>query len=112
MDLRLLELRREKRLTQDDVAKHMKISRQAYALYETNQRHMNYDSLRILAELFSVSIDYLLGGKNRAVESLSEGEVQLVHKFRALDERGQSSVKALVDFEHSQVVKETKKATG
>ena len=40
MDLRLLELRREKQHTQEDVANYLKISRQAYALYETNQRHI------------------------------------------------------------------------
>lgn len=61
MKLRLLEFRKSKKLTQDEVAQYVKISRQAYVLYETNQRHMNCDSLYALAEFFSVSIAYMLG---------------------------------------------------
>ena len=112
MELRLLELRKAKNLTQDEVAQHMKISRQAYALYETNQRHMNYDSLRALSELFAVSIDYMLGGEHKNVEYLTDEELRLVRDFRELDERGRASVRALVDFERSQVRKNTKKAVG
>ena len=112
MGLRLLELRKARKLTQDEVAQYMKISRQAYALYETNQRHMNYDSLHALAELFSVSIDYMLGGENKNSEKLTDDELQLVRNYRELDERGRSAVKALVEFEHSQVRKDKKKAAG
>jgi len=112
MELRLLELRKAKNLTQDEVAQHMKISRQAYALYETNQRHMNYDSLRALAELFAVSIDYLLGGAHKNAENLTDEELRLVRDFRELDERGRASVKTIVEFEYSQVRKSKKKAVG
>ena len=109
MGLRLLELRKAKKLTQDEVAQYMKISRQAYALYETNQRHMNYDSLHAFAKLFAVSIDYILGGENKNTESLTDEELQLVRIFRELDERGRLSVGALVEFEYSQTQKEKKK---
>jgi len=102
MELRLLELRREKRLTQEDIAKYLNISRQAYALYETNQRHMNYEALHMLAELFSVSIDYLLGRSDRNLEYLSDEELSLIRQFRELDERGQKSIHVNVDFEYSQ----------
>jgi len=112
MKLRLLELRKAKKMTQDEVALRMKISRQAYALYESNQRHMNYDSLRALAELFSVSIDYMLGGDNKNTENLTDEELRLVRDFRELDERGRLGVKALVEFERSQVTPERKKAVG
>ncbi|MDR3208063.1 MAG: helix-turn-helix domain-containing protein [Oscillospiraceae bacterium] len=107
MELRLLALRREKQMTQDDVAKRLNISRQAYALYETNQRHMNYDSLRMLAELFAVSIDYLLGRDNRNSEYLTDDELELLRQYRTLDKRGQKTLQTLVAFERTQTKKPT-----
>ena len=103
MELRLLELRRKTQLTQEEVANHLQISRQAYALYESNQRHMSYDSLHMLAELFSVSIDYLLGRNKKNLEYVSDDELTLLRRFRELDERGHNSVQANLEFEYTQI---------
>lgn len=59
---RLKKLRLAKKLTQDDMAKLLGITRQAYGYYEsaTNQRETDHEATKKLANFFNVSIDYLL----------------------------------------------------
>ena len=56
----LLLLRKEKGLTQKDVADHLGISRQAYANYECGNREPDIGTLKMLSEYFGVSIDFIL----------------------------------------------------
>ncbi|MBO1910356.1 helix-turn-helix domain-containing protein [Sporosarcina sp. 6E9] len=60
---RLKKLRVSKKLTQEDMAKLLGITRQAYGYYEssTNQRETDHEATKKLANFFEVSIDYLLG---------------------------------------------------
>ena len=57
----LLRLRKEKGLTQEQVAKYLIISRQAYCRYENDQRELSLDFLCKLADLFEESTDVILG---------------------------------------------------
>jgi len=54
-------LRKNKGMTQTDVAKTLQISQQAYAKYETGETEADYKSLKKLSQIYNVSIDYLLG---------------------------------------------------
>ncbi|AFK85868.1 MULTISPECIES: helix-turn-helix domain-containing protein [Thermoanaerobacterium] len=58
---RLKELRKEKNLTQEDLAKILEISRSTIAGYETERKEPDYETLKKIADFFNVSIDYLLG---------------------------------------------------
>ena len=58
---RLLEQRKLNKLTQQQVAKHLGISQPSYIRYEHGSAEPSYDKLVMLADLFDVSIDYLLG---------------------------------------------------
>ncbi|MDR4943067.1 helix-turn-helix transcriptional regulator [Bacillus wiedmannii] len=58
---RLLTLRKERKLRQEDMAKQLGIARTTYAMYEQGNREPDYDTLIKLATFFEVSIDYLLG---------------------------------------------------
>jgi transcriptional regulator with XRE-family HTH domain len=58
---RLLKLRKEKKRTQEDVAKVIGVSRPAYTAYEKGNRTPDYGILQTLAEYFGVTTDYLLG---------------------------------------------------
>jgi len=99
--LRLKELRNLMNLTQADVAAQLLISRETYSRYETGEREMTYDALINLAELFSVSVDYILGRQENSFMALSDSEIPMIYRFRELDERGQHTVRALIAFEHS-----------
>ncbi len=58
---RLKELRKEKRLTQTEIAKIFNISAVAYLHYEKGQRQPPLELLADFAKFFGVSVDYLLG---------------------------------------------------
>lgn len=58
---RLLEQRKLNKLTQIEVANYLKISQPSYIRYENGSAEPSYDNLVKIADLFDVSIDYLLG---------------------------------------------------
>lgn len=58
---RLRELREKYGYTQDYVAEAINISRITYVRYENNMRNIRGPELEALADLYNVSVDYLLG---------------------------------------------------
>ncbi len=61
---RLKDLREDKDMLQNDIAKILKITRQQYSLYETEKRTMPIDLIDILATYYDTSIDYIMGRTN------------------------------------------------
>lgn len=59
--LRIKELRQQKGLKQDDIAKEFGISQQTISSYEKGIREPDITTLKKLADFFDVSLDYLLG---------------------------------------------------
>ena len=57
---RFKKLREENHYTQKYVAKYLNVARSTIAGYETKNRQPSHEKLTILAELFHVSVDYLL----------------------------------------------------
>ncbi|MFC5467685.1 helix-turn-helix domain-containing protein [Cohnella suwonensis] len=64
MGERLRELRLRRKISQEEVAKHIGITRSAYSHYEINNRQPVYETLIKLAAFFDVSLDYIIGGAN------------------------------------------------
>ena len=58
---RLRELRDEKDLTQNEIAKMLGMSQTGYSKYETGENDIPTDVLIKLANFYNTSIDYLLG---------------------------------------------------
>ena len=58
---RLTELRKLNHITQRQVAQTLNISQPSYIRYENGSAEPNLENLVRLAELFDVSVDYLLG---------------------------------------------------
>lgn len=58
---RLVELRKERKMTQEELANVLGISRSALSLYETDKRQPDFQTICRLADFFNVSVDYLLG---------------------------------------------------
>ena len=59
--LRLKDLREDKDLKQEDVAKFLNISQTNYSKYELGKINIPISSLIKLAKFYNTSIDYLLG---------------------------------------------------
>ncbi len=58
---RIRDLREDKDLKQEDVAKVLNITRQQYQLYESGKRKLPIDLLIELCKFYDVSSDYILG---------------------------------------------------
>lgn len=69
---RLVELRTERKMKQQDLADALNVSRTAVASWETGHRTPDVKHLDQIASLFGVSVDYLLGRTERRTESLPD----------------------------------------
>lgn len=58
---RLLLLRKEKGVSQADVAEYIGLTVAAYQNYENGRREAGYDTISKLADFYGVTTDYLLG---------------------------------------------------
>ncbi|MBV4422789.1 helix-turn-helix domain-containing protein [Clostridium tyrobutyricum] len=61
---RLKQLRIENNFLQKEIAQKLKITTSAYGFYEQGKRTPDAETLNKIAELYNVSIDYLLGRTN------------------------------------------------
>lgn len=57
----LIELRESHGWTQADVAAKLNMSQRAYSHYENGSRNISVDTLVIIARLYGVSTDFLVG---------------------------------------------------
>ncbi len=81
---RLRELRLNKGLRQEQVAKLIGVNKCAISTYENDTRQPSFEILVRLANLYRVSTDYLLGQTNsRSVDlsGLTEQEAALICEF-------------------------------
>jgi transcriptional regulator with XRE-family HTH domain len=74
---KLQALRKEKGLTQEELAEKLDVSRQAVSKWEAGQAMPEIDNLIGLANIYGVSMDYLLTGKE--FEDTSAPKIQIVH---------------------------------
>ncbi|MFD3012241.1 helix-turn-helix domain-containing protein [Streptococcus agalactiae] len=58
---KLKELRKEKKLTQTELASKLNISQKSYSNWETGKSEPNLENVVKLAKLFKTTTDFLLG---------------------------------------------------
>lgn len=87
----LKQLRKGKGITQDELARVLKVSRSTVAGYEARNNQPDFDKLVQIADYFNISIDYLLSGEAKCAQdavvqivSDKELEKQLVESFHPL----------------------------
>ena len=61
---RLSALRKERGLTQDELAKRLEVTKSAISMYENGKRTPDYEILELIADYFNVDMDYLVGRKD------------------------------------------------
>lgn len=77
---RLIELRKNKKWYQTDVAEKIGVARATYGAYEQGNRQPDFETLERLADLYNVSVDYLLGRDNR-INPLDYYKSKIVTEF-------------------------------
>ncbi|MFD0670334.1 helix-turn-helix domain-containing protein [Cohnella sp. GCM10027633] len=104
MGERLRALRLHKKISQEEVARYIGITRSAYSHYEINNRQPVYDTLIKLAAYFDVSLDYIIGGtiaksKSELSDSADTREVLALLQHMSREQREQS-IHLLKDMIH------------
>lgn len=100
---KLAELRKSRGLGQAVLAEYLKITRQAYSSYETAKREMDFEALCLIADFYNVTTDYQLGRYDATPFLLDDdGEIEVIRKYRTLDQRGKEAIKANLAFEMTQ----------
>lgn len=87
--MKLKELRKEKNITQSELAQILNIKQQYLSRYESQQAEPDIQTLCKLADYYGVSLDYLCEHQSRAVElpaNLSQDDKQTIFAYLALPE--------------------------
>lgn len=80
---KLQELRRNKNLTQEQLAEQLYVSRTAISKWESGRGYPSIDSLKEISKFFSVSLDELLSSEE-IITVAQEDNRQKIHHFRDL----------------------------
>lgn len=98
---RLKQLRKQKKLTQTELANELNLSHGAIAMWETDKRQPDNETLIRLADFFGVSVDYLLGRSEEKTppdDDLSEGEKKLVELATYLTDEEREEIIKYIDY--------------
>ena len=85
--MNIKDIRMRKGLTQSEVASALGVSSVVYSRYENGKRQPSIDTLIQMADIFGVTVDYLLGRQDIEDSTLSEYELHLLIASRNADER-------------------------
>ncbi|MGW8823391.1 helix-turn-helix domain-containing protein [Paenibacillus lautus] len=83
---RLKEARTKANLTQVQVKQHTGINNKTLSGYENGVSEPDYDTLKVLCDLYDVSTDWVLGNTNNPNSSLTDAERDAVNKLDLNDD--------------------------
>ena len=92
---RLIELRKSRGITQEELAQKLKLDRHQVAYYETKAKNPTAETLQHLAEFFNVSTDFFLLDEN-ALKNKPGPDSQLEQKIKQLKELPRSQQKTVI----------------
>ena len=81
---RIALLRKQRKMTQNDLAERLGVTFQAISGYENERREPSFSILHKMADVFGVTVDYLIGHDAPGTE-----EPDIVRVYDALTPRGQ-----------------------
>lgn len=93
---RLQELRKENGLTQQELAKKIDISHPQIVRYETKGVQPPADVLSRLADVFDVSIDYLVNGNKSDKIEQTLKDAELIKQFKKIDQLPEEEKKTIL----------------
>ncbi len=87
MGARLAALRKAAGMNQSQLAQLLKISNSAVGMYEQGRREPSLETLAAMAEIFGVSIDFLVTGKPGNQEEAQAMESLILEKSASAEQR-------------------------
>lgn len=84
---RIAALREKHSLTQEGLSNKLGITRASLSHYENNRREPDYDTIVSIANLFNVSIDYLIGRTDDPNNELDEDVREFVDALELSNEK-------------------------
>lgn len=99
--LRIRELRISRKLSQQELADILKISKSSINMYERGEREPGLDLLEAIADFFNVDMDYLMGksdNRQKYISSIDNGvtltddEKTLLDTYRGFNDEGKEKL--------------------
>lgn len=84
--MKIISLRKEHGLTQEEISKAINISTRTYQNYELGTRKITVETLEKLANYYNVTMDYIVGREFTGGKKISESEYELLSVYRELNE--------------------------
>lgn len=81
---KLKSLRTEHNMTQRELAEKMNVARTTITGYETKSRQPSFEKLTVLAEIFNVSVDYLINDNDH---NITPPIIQNIYREQTIDRR-------------------------
>ena len=88
------ELRKQKRISQTDLASHLGIHKNVLGRYERNEVFPSIDIARKIADILDVSLDYLTGKDDVQIDKNTSSRILEVSKF---EESDRNSIFSVID---------------
>lgn len=92
----LQNLRKDRRMTQDELADALHITKQALSHYERGTRYPRRDTLDAIADFFNVDLNFLTGYSTITTQVLTPQETDLVISYRSASPDTQKAVRAVL----------------
>jgi transcriptional regulator with XRE-family HTH domain len=83
---RIAQQRDERKLTQEELARKVGITRASLSHYENNRREPDYETIQRIADFFSVSVDYLMGRTSEPNHTLDSDTRAFVDQLELSDQ--------------------------
>lgn len=106
---RLRELRKSKKLTQNDVAVYLGVDRSTYAYYENGSTKPSVSTLLRLSSFYGISVDFILSGDNLTTQIEAPNKQVTVESPFSLFEGGISNMECALLSKYRQLNDDEKK---
>lgn len=97
LENRLKSLRKENGYTQEDVAKKLGLTKSAYGYYEQGKTVPDAHTLSKLANIFDVSVDYLLGRTNEKNTDNKNNKLNIDKNEKDIEELLEETMSQILD---------------
>lgn len=99
---RLKEARKNKKLTQKQLADKIGAKHNSVSNWENDQNKPDPDTIELICGVLDIEPNYLLSKDMRTSSpTVNHSEEELLHKYRSLDDKGKHTVDTILEMEYN-----------